>query len=284
VRGAPARAGIVTIVAALLAAVAAWPVASSPRAAARGGEVLWHADMEDGSLAAWYAPDSGEGANNGGGEYNSGVADAIASREQAHGGAWSAKLTISTPPESGTRLFRWRELRRIRDLVLDVWLFLPRRYTLTADPDTGRFWDLVQFKSTNEDRSRNDPIWFLGVRNRRSDGAMVPELGWWSRTLPGPRQGQQGSRRFTRSDVVIPVGRWFRVTARVRQSRAFDGIVQFWLDGRLLFDERGVRTGFRNCSYNAWCVDQGWSVNLYSDGLEPNPVMYLDDARIVRPR
>jgi hypothetical protein len=281
--GAPARAGIVIIVAAVLVAVAAWPGVSSPGAAAQGGEVLWQADMEDGSLAAWYAPDSGEGDYNGGGEYNSGAADAIASDEQAHGGAWSAKLAISTPPESGTRLFRWQELRRARDLVFDVWLFVPREYTLTADPATGRFWDLMQFKSIDEARSRNDPIWFLGVRNRRSDGAMVPELVWWSRTLPGPQPGQRGFRRFTRTDVVIPVGRWFRVTARVQQSRAYEGIVQFWLDGRLLFDQRGVRTGFSNCSYNAWCVDQSWSVNLYSDGLEPNPVMYVDDARISRP-
>jgi hypothetical protein len=48
-------------------------------------------------------------------------------------------------------------------------------------------------------------------------------------------------------------------------------------------DFRDVRTSYRNCTYNAWCADTGWSVNKYSDGLTPAPaVVYADDAVITR--
>jgi hypothetical protein len=38
---------------------------------------------------------------------------------------------------------------------------------------------------------------------------------------------------------------------------------------------------YNNCNYNAWCASNEWSVNLYSDGMSPNPaVVYFDAAAI----
>ncbi|HEX2231976.1 MAG TPA: hypothetical protein VHG69_01280, partial [Thermoleophilaceae bacterium] len=246
-----------------------------------GATTLWRAGMEGGSLSEWYYPETGPGGNFGGGEYNSGGGESAASAEQAHSGSRSAKATIPGTG-GGTRLFRWREARQNRDLFFESWFFIPVSYRLTADPSNGRFWDIFQFKSRST-TGAIDPIWYLDLKNR-SDGQLSPTLLWWHRTLEGPLRGQLGMRRFhPPGDVVFPVGRWVNVTARLRQSRDFDGVLQFWIDGRLVFDMHHVRTSHSNCNFNSWCAANEWSVNNYSDGIDPGPAsVYIDDARISR--
>ena len=250
-------------------------------AAGSGPSILWEGDMEEGSLADWSSGDAG-------GEFNSDGGDTAPSRRRAHTGSWSARATLRQG-SGGTRLFRWGEARAQRDLLYETWLYFPRGYRLTGNPRDGRYWVLFQFKSRDES-DRNDPIWFLNVRSRRvRDGRggsrriIVPELVWWSRSLEGPREGERGYRAQVKPTVRFPIGRWFRIRARLRQSKDFDGILQFWLNSRKIFEKRRVRTGYANCEHNPWCVDQAWSVNLYSDGVVPRPVMYLDDGRIMRP-
>jgi hypothetical protein len=236
---------------------------------------LWAADTEEGSLEDWEIREVG-------GEFNSGIADSRPSRDVAYNGLWSTNLTITTPPESGTRLFRWGESRTNRDLYYEAWFYFPQLYRLTGDPQTGHYLDIFQFKSKSEDGSRNDVIWFLSINNG-ADGEMIPELVWQQATLEGPHQEELGYHRYVNDDVTFPVGRWFQIRARLRQSNSFDGILQFWLDGQQIFDMQNVRTGYVNCIYNSWCVDQHWSVNLYSDGLHPSPSdIYVDAARIRR--
>jgi hypothetical protein len=244
--------------------------AASSEAQARGGPTIWSAGVEDGSLAGWE-----EGG--GGGPFNSGGATTTATDAIARTGAWSAELSLPAG-SGGARLFRWAEPRAHRDLYYENWYYFPQAFTLVGSE--GAFLDFFQFKSVSEDGAQNDPIWFLNVHNRE-DGSMVPELVWWHRTLEGPHQGENGYRTYVNDLATLPVGRWFKVTARLRQSNAFDGRLSVWLDSNLIFDQRGVRTGYQNCTYNSWCVDQHWSVNLYSDGLVPSPaVVYVDDARI----
>ncbi len=272
---------IAALIALLLAASASAPASSlasanTSSAQRPASQVLWTGDMEEGSLADWELDDEG-------GEFNSGSADTVASSDVVRSGQWSAQLTATTPPESGTRLFRWGEARRNRDLYYEAWFYLPVSYQLTADPNTGRYWNIFQFKSTNQDGSQNDPIWFLNAING-PDGSLVPQVGWSPQSLEGPRAGELGSQGFLAEDVTLPVGRWFQIRARLRQSKDFDGLVRFWVDGQKIFDMRDVRTGHSNCDYNDWCVDQGWSVNNYSDGLSPSPAtIHVDDARIRRP-
>jgi hypothetical protein len=245
------------------------------------GTAIWSAGMEGGSLAEWYAPESGPSGSFGGGEYNSGGADTVASTERAHSGSWSAKATIFSG-SGGTRLFRWRELRQNQDLLFETWFFIPAAYRLTADPSYGRYWDIFQYKSRSTSGAV-DPIWYLDLQ-KRADGSLAPHLIWWHRTLEGPELGQLGFRRFQpAADVSFPVGRWVSVKARLRQSRDFDGVLQFWIDGRLVYDKQNVRTSYSNCSYNSWCGSNEWSVNNYSDGLDPALApLYIDDARITK--
>ncbi|HWH95374.1 MAG TPA: hypothetical protein VNT03_16050, partial [Baekduia sp.] len=242
------------------------------------GAPWWHADVEEGTLADWRYPETRAVGNFGGGEYDSGSGRATATRGEAHSGAWAARLTLADG-RGGTRLFRWRELHAHRDAVMRVWLRIPRRYRLTAPRSTGRYWNVFQLKSRSRS-GRNDPLWFLNLANP-SPGRLRLELIWWHRTLEGPRRGQSGFRRLTQTIAGVPVGRWFRLTARLRQARDFDGLLCVWQDAHLLFSLPNVRTSFANCSVTSWCASNEWSVNNYSDGIAPAPtVIYADDASI----
>ncbi len=233
--------------------------------------------METGSTSEW-------SANGGGGLFNSGTYEAVATSELAHTGANSLRARIWTPGESGVRAFRWSEARSNRSLYYSVWMYIPTNYTLTADPNTGQFWNLFQFKSRTPDSSRIDPLWSL---NAAPDGAGALYLragwGWGGATLSGPRatDGVGGKWFEPATRRSLPVGRWFHLQAMLHQSKDFDGRLTFWQDGVQLLDLTGVRTSYVNCNYNSWCADNEWSVNHYSDGLSPNPAtIYIDDASI----
>jgi hypothetical protein len=240
-----------------------------------GGALLWSNGMEDGTLDGW-----GGAAMNGGGEFDSGSGVSAASRDVAHSGSWSAKMTLPDG-SGGTRLFRWQEPRQYRDVVYSAWFYIPSAYTLTGLP-SGRFWNLFQFKSRSSDDSV-DPMWDLTVSNP-SPGRMRLNLDWSPPTLEGPVPGQSGFRRFTQSVADVPVARWFQLSAELRQSNGFDGALRVWQDGQLLFDLSGIRTSYANCAYNSWCGSNEWSINNYSDALSPTPaVIYTDDAAIALP-
>lgn len=260
-------------VAALHAAGGAGPGTASPTA--RSGHVLWQAGMERGDLSEWTEPAASQTGEFGGGEFDSGTGYAAVTTRHRRSGLRGLELAL---PEGrgGARLFRWRELRENRSVTVRTWLYFPRPYQVT-----GRFFDVFQFKSRRTD-DRVDPVWYLDVENR-GRRRMRLSLVWWPRTLEGPRRGQEGFRRFRQSSLDVPVRRWFRIRASLRQSSGFDGDLRVWQGRRLLFRLRGIRTSYRNCAYNAWCSSNEWSVNNYSDGLAPKPaVIYADDARISR--
>jgi len=236
--------------------------------------------MEEGTLADWYAPETTNSGDNGGGAFESDGGRAVASTEEARTGRWGAKLEL---PEGhgGARLFRWRELYLHQRVTVAAWIYIPMVYTLTGDPSS-RYLDLFQFKSTSA--TRNDPFWLLNVTNPGA-GRMRANLVWWPQDTEGPHIGEMGYRTFPHDGPDLPIGRWFRLKATIRQSSAFDGQLRIWQDDRLLYDLDGIRTGYRNCSENSWCVQQAWSVNAYSDGLAPAPaVLYVDDASVQLPR
>lgn len=67
----------------------------------------------------------------------------------------------------------------------------------------------------------------------------------------------------------------------MQSSSVSYGRVTFWLNGTQIFDQTNVKTGYADCTYNSWCVDQQWSVNNYGNNIVPSPyVMYIDDAVI----
>jgi hypothetical protein len=282
-------AGLVCIAlfAASAASVGARRPKPGPAPAPSPGTVLWSADMEEGTLADWYWPSTGPTGSYGGGLYNSGSYEAVASQGQAHSGSLSMRAMIRTPyqPTSGVRAFRWKEARENRAAYYSAWFYIPVRFTLTGDPCCGRYWNLFQFKSRSTD-GRNDPVWALYVGNRPS-GELYLYAGWgWGGTaIAGPysTSGVSG-KNFQQAVANLPVGRWTRIEAFLRESKDFDGQLTVWQDGVQLFDFRNVRTSYDNPSYNAWHAANEWSINLYSDGLSPNPAtIYVDDASIRLP-
>jgi polysaccharide lyase-like protein len=234
----------------------------APRTAGPAGRrapsssLLWSADMEEGNLRDWYQPATCECASRraGGGEFDSGEADASASRDVAHSGQWAAKLVQNN---GGTRLFRWRESRRRTAAYYSVWFFFPRQYSVTAG-----WWNVFQWKSRSRSSGANDPFWHLDVLNR-PDGSMYLRLG-----------NRKSNVGYDQVRVNVPIGRWFRVRAFLRQSTTGQGRIVVWQDAEKLWDVRGITTKFAD-------GDQGWSVNSYSVDVEPRPaVIYADDARI----
>jgi hypothetical protein len=239
---------------------------------------VWDGDMEEGALSDWYAPSVNATSNFGGGEYDSGSGVTNASGAMAHTGAYSAKMSL-TDGVGGTRMFRWRELQAKRTTTQSTWMYIPRNYTFTADPNTGRYWILFEFKSRTSDNVHNDPFWYVNAYNR-ADGSMGAKLAWgYQSKLAGPHAGESGWRSY--GDVTIPVGRWFQIDSTLTQSKDFTGAISVTLDGQPLASLTGVRTGWPNCTYNAWCVEQHWAVTNYSDGIAQTPAdIYVDDAKV----
>jgi hypothetical protein len=235
--------------------------------------------MEEGTLADWYSPQPAAIGNFGGGEYNSDGGVTTVSDERSRSGSFAAKLTLPGG-HGGTRLFRWRELRRHQETLQTAWFFFPRSYTKIGTD--GSFLNLFQFKSRSISGAV-DPMWYLDVSNPTPD-RMRLDLVWWPRALEGPRHGELGFRRLTQHIADIPVGRWFELRAQLRQSKDFDGVLRIWQDGQLIFDMTGIRTSYTNCRYTPWCAVNEWAVNNYSDLLTPSPsAIFVDDARIERP-
>ncbi|MBI4787679.1 MAG: heparin lyase I family protein [Chloroflexi bacterium] len=228
------------------------PFVSVPQASAPlpSANLLWSASMETGDLTQW---------NNGGGEFNSGNADTVASRDVARGGSWSAKLVATTPPESGTRLFRWHESQTYSSLYYSVWYYFPRNYSAP------NYWNIFQWKSKISE-SIVDPFYVLNVGNR-GDGSMYLYLYDWQ------RRNSVGS-----ASINVPVGQWMRIEAYYKCAPDSSGAVTIWQNGTQIINHSGRSTRYSN-------GDCQWSVNNYSDSLSPSPAtIYSDDAGISQSR
>jgi hypothetical protein len=220
---------------------------------------LWSTDVEKGNLADWYAPErcACPRGNFGGGEYNSGNADSRASRDVAHSGRWAVKLVQRG---GGTRLFRWRESHRHSKAYYSVWLLFPRQYTARAG-----WWNVFQWKSKSPSGA-SEPFWVINVLNR-ADGSMHLRLFDSRKRVSYPQ-----------SLGNLPVNRWVHLEAFLSQSAGGTGRIIVWQDGVKLWDLSDITTKFPD-------GDQEWSVNNYSDAVQPQPtVIYADDARIGRAR
>jgi hypothetical protein len=210
--------------------------------------ILWSAGMETGDLREWNRQQLG-------GEFNSGNAVSQASRDVAHTGQYSAKLTITTPPQAGVRLFRWGEPRQYPNLYYSVWYYFPRRYDTPAG-----WWNIFQWKSKTA--TRNDPFDTLNVGNRANGNMYLYLYRWVAR------------RSYSQTIKDLPVGQWVHVEAFYRCAADGTGRVTVWQDGAQLFDVQNVNTRHAG-------GDCQWSVTNYSDRLTPSPTtIYIDDAAI----
>jgi hypothetical protein len=213
------------------------------------GNIIWSADHEGGNMDQW-------NLSSGGGEFNSGIGESVISTERAHTGRYGVRMNITTPPESGTRMFRWYEPQRNPRLQYSAWFYFPERYSV------GTYWNIFQWKSKRSS-SQIDPFFVLNIGNR-SDGSMFLYLYDW-----------QNRRAYSQSVRNLPVDQWVKIEAYYQCAGDSTGRVTFWQDGTQLFDLQNVRTRYSD-------GDCQWSIDNYSSGLSPSPaVIYADDAQII---
>jgi hypothetical protein len=230
--------------------------------------------METGDLSEWFFPSTGPTAINGGDIENSGVATAIASRDVAHTGSYSAKLTITTPdtPDSGSRLFRWREPRAHPDLYYRVWYYFPEVVTPNGNP---AWWNVMQWKSQHvvNGQTVSDAFFVLSVGETTLNGQAAM---YFFLCPPNVQIGGPGCLAQTTPYTLVPVGQWFEVEAHYVCAGDNTGRVTIWQNGSemALFDLTNVQTRYAD-------GDCTWSANNYSNSLNPSTAtIYIDDAAI----
>ena len=227
--------------------------------------ILWAGDHEEGDMSDWYVA-------GGGGEFNSGSAVSVASTDVAHTGTYSAKATITTPPNpSAVRLFRWGESLVNPQAYYGAWFYFPRNYTMG-------WWFIDQFKSRTCSGCNPDPFWFVQVANR-PNGAMYCRLIWWygpwpGGTVEGPHAGEFGGRTYEQTLKDLPTNQWVHIEIFLRQSPNFGGQIIVWQDGVEILRQDNVKTRY------PYGGDE-WSIGSYSDSISPSPAtIYMDDAII----
>lgn len=192
------------------------------------------------------------------------------------------KLTINT--ESGTagcRQNRDVEARSGETFIYSAWYYLPRREVPTRD-----MWNVFQFKSDSPSvvSFGTDPFWTINIVRSRRAGPLRLVLklkgGLTDHTqgVPGPFvHSPIQARMYRQSRRVVPIRRWFRISAHLKQSGAFTGHLVVRQNGVLLWDMRQIRTKYPDGR-------QSWSVANYSNGIRNDPAtIFIDDARVRMP-
>ena len=203
------------------------------------------------------------------------------SSQHAHKGEYSMKLTINTESgKAGCRQNRDVEARTGDTFVYSAWYYLPRREVPTHD-----MWIVSQFKSESPTvvSIGTDPFWTINiVRSRRGPLRLVLK---WKGGLTDHTQGVSGpfadspiqARIYRQRRTDVPIRRWFRISAKLKQSGAFGGRLVVRQNGVLLWDMRHVRTKYPDGR-------QSWSVANYSNGIRDDPAtIFIDDARVALP-
>ena len=191
------------------------------------------------------------------------------------------KMTINTESgKAGCRQNRNVEARTGGPFVYSAWYYLPRREVPTRD-----MWNVFQFKSYSPTVVSfvTDPFWTINIV--RSPSGPLRLVLKWKGGLTDHTQGVSGpfagspirARTYRQRRIVVPIRRWLKISAYLKQSGAFGGRLVVRQNGVLLWDKRHVRTMYPDGR-------QSWSVANYSNGIRDDPArLFIDDAKVARP-
>jgi hypothetical protein len=235
------------------------------------GTLLWTGDHEEGNLSDWDRDGNG-------GEFNTSPGDTVITQEKVHTGSYAAKQ-IYGGGFSGTRMFRWGETRSNQAVTVEQWMYFP------SVPTVQNWWWLQEFKTTRQSDGNNQASWIVDAYNPAA-GQLRGRLSWvlyqYDQTTEGPHQGEHGNKNYA-ATVNFPIGRWFKSTIYIKQSKDFDGEVKWWIDDQLMASQTNVRTAWPNSKYNTWQTDLGYASISYGDSLSPTGyAFYIDDAKIYK--
>ena len=224
--------------------------------------VVWSAGMETGDISEW-GPHSSQ---------DTGACDRSVTTERAHSGTHSLKLTIDTSGGvAACRQHRNKEAVSGNTYYFSAWYYYPAAFFPVKEQ-----YNVFQFKSHGPTYAKPQPFWTIEATQSPLTFALNWKGGDVSNTdgIPGPYETSTISQKEYRSTTQVPIGRWFQIEAYLAQSGQFTGTLTVWIDGTLVWDFQNVRTKWPG-------GDQRWSVNNYSNRLDP-PIAtaFIDDAQI----
>ncbi len=188
----------------------------------------------------------------------------------AYRGNYAAALSIDTtaPSETGAQaafLFVWDQALLKGDYYYSAWYYVPGNII------TKGWWNIWQWKSTDDGNSSNSK----------------PVFSFDCSTTTQPKQlalvfradlDDMSIKKFFISPKPFPTDRWIHLEAYYKRSTGNDGEVIVWQDDEEIFHVTGFPTLLADETIY-------WSVNNYSDNIEPNPaVIYVDDLAISKIR
>ena len=218
--------------------------------------IFWSANSETGDISQWL-----EGGDAAGGKVLTSDAQLTAvTSPPPHSGRYALGASISTTTSASyARLFRCGQLPQ--DLYYSIWVLIPARYTVAV------YWNLFEFQG------RADPaiatayslLWSLDLGPPTASG----DLPWYL------YDSIRGKQLGPATQVVAPIGRWFRIEAFMHQATDSTGRVTFWIDGSLFLDVTGVST-----VPSHWLE---WAVGSATNDITEKPAeIFIDDAQISR--
>lgn len=210
---------------------------------------LWMADHESGDFSQWKE-------NGNGGIFTAGDGVLTVVEDPAHGGHYAVKSSISNNGDlSLARLYRQDPLPA--EATYSVWLYIPKVYTV------GNYWNVFEFSGRRDPANSDTDIalWSLDLRKDPDN-----QLAWYV------YDGIGAQELMPVEPLKAPLGRWFRVTAFLRQATDKTGQVTFWIDDKLFVDESGIST-----IPSQW---MSWSVGSVAGSMPQPADLFLDDAMI----
>jgi hypothetical protein len=224
---------------------------SAPAGVAAQPAELWSAHHETGDASEWFERQSGA-------IFNTGTGSVTWTDVVAHQGSGALALSVSDVAgvAQAARIFRWAE--NPVEATFRCWYYFPDR----VEPD--RWWNILQFKSDTP--SGSQPTWTVNVGNA-ADGSM-------RLYLYDAITGTTHHDAIAQPQPALETGRWSEIAVYVLRAGGPSGRLMLWQDGVLLYDLGGIQTAIGD--------NIQWSVNSYSDNLDPpNVTFYIDDAAIM---
>ena len=223
--------------------------------------IVWSAGFEVGNLEE--IKEVGNFINQGSGRYN-------LVTPHAHSGKFAAALTIDTTAPSSTGshaayLFHYRSYLLPEDAYYySAWYYIP------PNVKTDIYWNIMQWKSTR-DGNQSEPMYVINAGDLGDEGKLWLYLAY----LPN----KPDVREFYYQKLIeVPSEQWFHIEAYYKRAQDETGQVIIWQDGVEIFNVSNTATVLSDNTIH-------WSVNNYTNGIEPAPLtIFIDDMVISKKR
>lgn len=223
-----------------------------------GSDLIWTARFETGNLDEW------AGVAGGGPSTSPTSSVLAASTEQAHGGAFAAKMTITTTSDPTPALsILSRDGSLPEEAYYSAWFYLPQSASIPNAPIL-QYWAIMRFRNRTvaSDATSTRDAYDIDIRSLAS-GPMFLRVFDYDAFDDAP---------MLESAPTIPLDHWFHVEAFYRNAPDASGRLAVWLDGRQVADI-AKPTGALG-----WV---GWSVGDMGMALTPMTVtVYVDDCAL----